>query len=872
MRAARWVIGILTFSGAAFAQSYTVSTFAGSLASRPDSRPPNSPISSPVGIGADGAGNLYFASWNCIFKLDKSGTLTRLAGNYFPGQATGNPGGPSRFTWSQYVGMAVTRAGTTYVPVGNAIWEIFGDGSVAPIATQTPLYTPNHLAVDSSGNIYASETFQGRIDKINPLTGAVTQYVGGGTISPLNGGTATGVYISSPLGLALDAAGNLYFADSTYQRVFKVAQDGMLSVVAGSASKTNTNGDSGDGGPATSATLDGPMELAVDGTGNLYIATLGLHVREVSPDGIITTVAGNGSWGYSGDGGMASSASVAPHGLATDSAGNLYVADFGANRVRKVAANGTITTVAGDGTYGPYSGDGGQASAAQLSLPGAIAFDAAGNLYVADVGNNRVRKIAPDGTITTVAGNGSPGSTGNGGPATSAQIVPYGGLAVDSSGNLYIRDSSGIRKVTTDGIIHAVAGTDLAALGFGLTVGTVGAFNLAAGLPSGNGLTADAAGNLFEEGPPATGIDKIGPDGSFTFVVSDHFYAEAMSAYGSGDLYVYSGYTDQLYNFNAANPFGEAMPSLGAGCSFQAQTVEAKWTALAADSNGNLYAAMPTDSGVPAIRRFLTSGASYDVNLAGVGAPFRLDTLAVDAQGNLYGSDPLNGVVHVLRPVAAAVTIGSVTNAASNLAGPITPGEIVVLYGQGLGPSELMSCQYGSAGLTDLELNGTQVFINGAPAPVLYTSAGQVAVVAPTSLAGSSAEVTANYEGQESAAASVSVAAAAPGLFTLDGSGKGQAAAVNLNGTINGPSTPAKAGSYISLYATGTGQNLPVTVTIGGQAVTPQFAGQAPGYLAGLTQVNAQIPANVAGSAVPVSIQVSGVSSQAGVTISVAAQ
>ena len=185
------------------------------------------------------------------------------------------------------------------------------------------------------------------------------------------------------------------------------------------------------------------MGLALDSTGNLYIADRAANrIREVNTSGIIGTVAGNGIAGYSGDGGLATSAELnLPYGVAVDSAGNLYIAEYGGNRVRKVNTSGIISTVAGNGVPG-YSGDGGPAISAELSVPCGVTLDAAGNIYIADMANYRIRKVDTLGTIGTVAGSGSPSDDmGDGGPAISAELCPYD-VALDSAGNLYITDLS----------------------------------------------------------------------------------------------------------------------------------------------------------------------------------------------------------------------------------------------------------------------------------------------------------------------------------------------------------------------------------------------------------------------------------------------
>jgi len=274
-----------------------------------------------------------------------------------------------------------------------------------------------------------------------------------------DGGLSISAKLYVPYGVAVDNSGNFYVADTGNNRVRKInVNNGFtITTIAGSG----TRGYCGDRGPALKACLDNPTGVAVDSVGNVYIAE-NLRVRKVSPAGTITTLAGNGSPSSCGDGQPAYLACLhVPRGVAVDTNRNVYIADEPENRVRKVlASDGTITTVAGTGIWG-FSGDGGAAIFAELNLPTGVALDSTGNLYIADWNNHRIRKVDPSGTITTVAGTGSPSFCGDNGPATRACLrAPYS-VGTDGLGNVYIADQGNVRvrKITvTTGIITTVAG------------------------------------------------------------------------------------------------------------------------------------------------------------------------------------------------------------------------------------------------------------------------------------------------------------------------------------------------------------------------------------------------------------------------------
>ncbi|MFD4373352.1 RICIN domain-containing protein [Streptomyces sp. NPDC058486] len=265
--------------------------------------------------------------------------------------------------------------------------------------------------------------------------------------------------LNRPFGIAVDATGTVYFSDLGNHRIRKITTDGRISAVAGTGVAGNR---AGGAGTALETQLYGPRGVAVDAAGAVYVADTENHrIRKITPDGRISIVAGDGAAAFFGDGRPAGTARLQrPHDVAVDAAGVLYIADFLNNRIRKVGADGVISTFAG-GAAAASQKEGVPATSVQLNRPSAVALDRDGSLYIADSENHRVRKVTADGVITTVAGNGKAGSGGDGKPAVEAQLNQPMGLVVDGTGALYIADHKGhrVRRVTADGLIETVAGT-----------------------------------------------------------------------------------------------------------------------------------------------------------------------------------------------------------------------------------------------------------------------------------------------------------------------------------------------------------------------------------------------------------------------------
>lgn len=429
----------------------------------------------PLAIAVDDSGNLYIVDSDRIRKVDASGTITSIAGtgaHRFTGD--GGPATAAELNGSE--GVAADHAGSIYIADSNnnRIRKIDAGGRISTIAgsgtqgfsgdggpaTTAQLASPTSVAVDRDSNIYIGDQGNHRVRKVDQ-NGTISTLAGTGPSYPGDGLPATQAVLQYPKCVDFDKVGRLYIVDSMNHRLRRVNEDGKITTIAGSG----VDGFSGDGSQAVDAQLNQPGGFVIDPAGNVYIADMVNHrVRKVTPDGKITTFSGIGRGSFSGDNGPATAADLRfPIGLALGSDGSLYIAEGGNDRIRRVDPAGIITTVVGNGARG-ISGDGGPAAQAQLFAPGHIHFDRHGNLFIADRGNNRIRRVDPAGIITTVAGNGAEGFSGDGGPARDARLNFPWAVTVDDMGNLYIADTrnSRIRKVDPNGAITTIAGTSVA--------------------------------------------------------------------------------------------------------------------------------------------------------------------------------------------------------------------------------------------------------------------------------------------------------------------------------------------------------------------------------------------------------------------------
>jgi len=624
-----------------FAQSI-ITTYAGGLQPLSGTQAITQNIGSPDSVLADGAGGFYFTSGNRFYRVAANGVLTVIAGNGTTGfSGDGGPAASAQLRYPRSVAMdaagnlfvadsgnncirKITPDGIISTVAGNGTAGFSGDGA---LATSARLSNPGGVTVDGAGNVFIADSENYRVRKVNPA-GIISTFAGNGLPGVSgDGGPAAFARIQYSSSVAVDAAGNLFIADPGGSRVRKVTPDGIISTFAG----TGTPGFSGDGGPAASAQLAYPRGIAVDMAGNLFIADSNTNrIRKVNSAGVISTVAGS-SAGFNGDGGPAISALLfRPSGIAIDAEGNIFIADSSNNRVRRISSAGVINTLAGNGTL-TFSGDGGPATSAQLSSPGGVAVDGGGNVFIADSSNHRIRKVTRNGVISTFAGNGLPGFSGDGGPAAFAQLNYPTSVAADAFGNVFIADLSNqrIRKVSPDGVITTIANIttgDFCPLGSD----DYGAY----GISVSPGLAVDAAGNLFVSDSMNNRVRKVTPDG-------------VISTLAGNGSYGFSGDGGPAVSARLFCPSG-----------------------VAADPAGNLFI---TDSANHVIRKVTPGGI-----ISTVDAPLSFSAgVSVDAVGNLFIVDTYSNRVLKATPAGIISTVaGNGTAGFSGDGGPAVSAEL----------------------------------------------------------------------------------------------------------------------------------------------------------------------------------------------------
>lgn len=873
----------LVLSGSAFGATatspitYRIETVAGS-ADLGDTGPAlAAEIGNIQGVALDAIGNLYLsdADYHRIRKLSRDGTISIFAGTGVAGFA-GDGGPAEQAQFNMPYGIVIGPSGDLYVAdlgnhrvrhitpngiittiAGNGTRGSAGDGGPAIDAS---LCTPRNLALDVFGNLYISEFEGHRVRKVAP-NGLISTVAGTGKAGSQNDGSlAIYAELAFPAGLAVDLYGVVYLADSQNQRVRRITPDGRISTLLGGSQGT---------------ALLTPTALVVDRNGNLYVADQSA-VRAYTIAGSWVAVSGMGAPWFTGDGGPAVSASlISPNALAADAGINLFIAD--GKRIRRIDPDGVIQTIAGD-AYLRAIGDDGPAPSARLFRPAGVALDRWGNLYIADTGTQRIREVAA-GRISTATGTGLPGLADDRVSPLGAPIITPMGVAADSSGTLIIAETGAhrIRKLS-GGAISTLAGTSGAALGAEGKPATTTSLNAPRGVCVGPGDSVHVVDTANHR------VLRITADGRLAIVAgsgvagyaNDNGWApaarlqspSACAVDASGSVLI----ADTLnHRIRRVTPAGTITTVAGTGLpgfsGDEGPATAARLNAprgVAVDGNGSIFI---SDTANHRIRQITTDGVIHTLaggdtaGFAGDGGPAAnalLDApggLQLDSSGNIYFADTNNNRVRRLVPQAevppAPLRQISVLNAASLREGPVAPGEILTIFGAGIGPEQGVTGAFDSTGQLATQAAGVEVRFDGVPAPVFYAQATQVNVQVPYAVAGrTQTQIEIRYQDKALAAVALAVAEAAPALFPV---------AANPDGSPNSPTEPAARGTIVTLYGTGEGltdgpnqdgriarapyplPTLPVTLTAAGIPADLLYAGSAPDQV-GVFQINARMP------------------------------
>jgi hypothetical protein len=577
----------------------------------------------PTGVAVDGAGNVYVADQHndTIRKITPAGVVTTLAG-----------------TAGQF-------------------------GSADDTGAAAGFFAPSSVAVDGAGNVYVTDQGNCTIRKITPA-GVVTTLAGTPGMRGSADGTGADARFNFPTGVAVDGAGNVYVADQESSTLRKITPAGVVTTLAGSAGVTGSAD-----GTGADARFDFPTGVAVDGTGNVYVADQNNDtIRKVTPQGVVTTLAGIAGAGGSADGTGSAARFFVPTGVAVDSAGNVYVVDQGNVTLRKITPAGVVTTLAG--TRGRPGSTDGTGTAARFDFPTSVAVDSTGTVYVSDTDNASIRKVTAAGVVTTLAGPaGASGSKD--GTGTAARLFSPAGVAVDGAGTMYVADTdnSTIRTITPAGVVTTLAGTSNA----GGSVDGTGA-GARFGFPA--GVAVDTAGTIYVADTGNSTIRKATPAGVVTTLAGSarmpgsadgtgaaaRFSEPADVAVDSaGNVYVADQGNATIRKITPAGVVttlaGSAGVTGGADGTGAAARFESP-NAIAVDSTGNVYVA---DQGNAAIRKVTAAGVV--TTLAGTAGAFIPMGVAVDRAGTVYVTEKDRGAIHRVTPTGANTVIFDVTSA-----------------------------------------------------------------------------------------------------------------------------------------------------------------------------------------------------------------
>jgi streptogramin lyase len=656
-----------------YATPYTFITIAGApfVAGSANGTGAAARFNAPYGTAVDTTGNVYVADSNnnTIRKITPAGVVTTLAGT--PGVAGSADGTGPAAQFNAPIGIAVDGGGNVYVGdfTNETIRKITPTGVVTTLAgtagvagtvdatgTAAQFSSPAGVAVDGSGNVYVVDQTDDTIRKVTPA-GVVTTLAGTASTPGTIDGTGTGARFSSPYGIASTQGGTVYVADTANETIRMITPAGVVTTIAGTA-KSEGSMD----GTGSAARFKFPIALAVDRNGNVYVADYGNDtIRLVSSAGVVTTLAGKvGVTGYV-DGTGSAAEFNSPWGVSVDGSDNVYVGDLGNNTIRKITPAAVVSTLAGTPRTGHANGTG---SAAAFGFPSGIAVDSSGNMFVADQVNDEIRKITPSGVVTTLAG--SPGNAGSAdGTGSAAQFNYPFGVAVDGSGNVYVADAGNdeIRKVTPGGTVTTVAGSPG-------QVGNADGTGSSALFDGPLGLVVDGNGNIYVSDTSNDTIRKITPAGVVTTLAGTEGTAGSSDGTGTGAQFdlpagIALDKSGNLYVANAADTIRKVTPagvvSTLAGIAEQVGSVDGPDASarfdlpvgIAVNGSGNVYVA---DTGNDLIRKVTPAGAV--TTLAGVPtvtghtdgtgsvALFNgPEGLAIDSVGNLYVADTSNGTI-----------------------------------------------------------------------------------------------------------------------------------------------------------------------------------------------------------------------------------
>ncbi len=893
----------------------TINTIAGN--GNPSAAGDNGPAASaqidPSAVALDTQGNYYIADgYNYrIRKVDSNGIITTIAGTGRFGYSGDN--GPAASATIGYVtDLTVDNAGNIYLADYDnfAVRKIDPTGMITTIAggitfgsvdggvpATTAIMIPSGVALDGSGSLYISDTDLNNtvLWRVDLSSGIIYVVAGTGQVGfQGDGGVAMAAELSDPGGLVF-SNGTLYFADTGNSRVRKVA-NGTINTIAGTSIRNN--------GPATAAFLNLPEGLAIDSTGDIVVADTGdyearrflsggninafgqllgtpygvaadhsgnfyvteeeaaypsenPHVLKIEPDGTTSIIAGNGADGYGGDGEPATGAGInLPQGIAVDQTGNIYFADSGNHRVRMIDAQGNIHTVAGNGSA-LFSGDGGKATAAGMD-PVDVAVDSLGDVFIADAKNSRIREVAANGVITTVAGSGVPGYIGDGGSAIAAALRAPTGIAVDQTGNLYIADfgNSVVRRVTSGGLITTIAGNGT------LTPSSGDGGPAAAATLSSWGVKVDKAGNVYVTDWFNDRVRQLTP-----LVVKS---AAMTIVSGNGQSATVGGALTDPLVLKVTDTTGAGIPGV-----FVSFTVSPEGAATITPS--------------PALT--LNDGTvSLTVTLGNTPGPITITAVS-------YAVPNITFSITAIASNAPSILTGGITSA--GLSNPpvnvLSPNAIVTIFGQNFAPAGSATGATLVHGQLPTNLAGVCVDFGVTRAPIFAVFSSQINVQVPAVSPGNvPVQVITGCDTSAAVASepvSVPAQATAPEFFYFitNLTGVNPIAAVNsLTGAyIGAPGllpgatfTPAKPGEYITLFATGFGATKPsfapgvlpsgtanvtaaISIQFGGIMLDPKseilYVGVS--QFAGLYQVNLRVPAGIADGNQPLVITVGGVAS-----------